>query len=62
MIERGKQLIKEHKTALLAILCLLIVCVAYAVGRYSASERTAAEKPAVMTQDTSALRTQLDIS
>ena len=62
MIERGKQLIKEHKTALLAILCLLIVCVAYAVGRYSASERTAAAKPAVMTQDTSALRTQLDIS
>ena len=66
MIERGKQLIKEHKTALLAILCLLIVGIAYAVGRYSASEQTASEKPAVMTQeetqDTSALRTQLDIS
>lgn len=66
MIERGKQLIKEHKTALLAILCLLIVCVAYAIGRHSASEQTAAEKPAVMrreqTQDVKALCTQLDIS
>jgi hypothetical protein len=66
MIERGKQLVTEHKTALLAILCLLIVCVAYAVGRHSASERTTAEKPAVMrqeqTQDVKALRNQLDIS
>ena len=66
MIERVKQLVTEHKTALLVILCLLIVCVAYAVGRYSASEQTAAEKPAVMTQeqtqDKAALRAQLDIS
>ena len=66
MIERGKQLVTEHRRALLAILCLLIVCVAYAVGRYSASEQTAAEKPAVMTQEqtqeTAALRQQLDIS
>ena len=50
MIERGKQLVTEHKTALLVILCLLIVCVAYAIGRHSASEQTTAEKPAVMTQ------------
>ena len=66
MIERGKQLIKEHKTALLVILCLLIVGIAYAIGRHSASEQTASEKPAVMTkeqtQDATALRTQLDIS
>ena len=66
MIERCKQLVTEHKTALLVILCLLIVCVAYAVGRHSAPEQTAMEKPAVMTQedtqDTAALRTQLDIS
>ena len=66
MIERCKQLVTEHKTALLVILCLLIVCVAYAVGRHSAPEQTATEKPAVMTQedtqDTAALRTQLDIS
>ena len=66
MLERVKQLVTEHKTALLVILCLLIVGIAYAVGRYSASEQTATEKPAVMTQeqtqDTAALRQQLDIS
>ena len=66
MLERGKQLVTEHKTALLGILCLLIVGVVYAVGRYSASEQTATEKPAVMTQeqtqDKAALRAQLDIS
>ena len=66
MLERVKQLVTEHKTALLVILCLLIVGVAYAVGRYSASEQTAMEKPAAMTQeqtqDVKALRTQLGIS
>ena len=66
MIERAKRAVTEHKTALLVILCLLIVCVAYAVGRYSAPEQTAAEKPAVMTQeqtqDKAALRARLDIS
>lgn len=66
MIERGKQLVTEHKTVLLVILCLLLVGIAYAVGRHSAPEQTAAEKPAVMTQeqmqDTAALRAQLDIS
>ena len=65
MIERGKQLVTEHKTALLVILCLLIVGIAYVVGRHSAPEQTAAE-PAVMsqeqTQDVTALRNQLDIS
>ena len=66
MLERGKQLVTEHKTALLVILCLLFVGIAYAVGRHSAPEQTAAEKPAVLTQkqtqDTAALRAQLDIS
>jgi len=66
MLERVKQLVTEHKTALLVILCLLIVCVAYAIGRHSASDQAAAEKPAVMTQeqtqDVKELRTQLDIS
>ena len=66
MIERAKRIVTEHKTALLGILCLLIVGVVYAVGRYSASEQTATDKPAVMTQeqtqDTAALRAQLDIS
>ena len=66
MLERVKQVVTKHKTALLVIVCLLIVGIAYAVGRQSAPEQTAAEKPAVMTQeetkDTPALRQQLDIS
>ena len=66
MIERGKQLVTEHKTAMLVILCLLLVGIAYAIGRHSAPEQTATEKPAVMTQeqtqDKAALRAQLDIS
>ena len=66
MLERVKQVVTERKMALLAILCLLLVGIAYALGRHSAPEQTAAEKPAVMaqeqTQDTAALREQLDIS
>ena len=65
MLERMKRLVTEHKTALLVILCLLIVGIAYAVGRHSA-DQTAAEKPALMTQeetqDVKELRNQLDIS
>lgn len=65
MLERVKQVVTEHKTALLVILCLLIVGMAYAVGRHSAADTTA-EKPTVMTQeqtqDVKDLRTQLDIS
>ena len=65
MIERVKSIVTEHKTALLVLLCLLIVGIAYAVGRHSA-DQTAAEKPAVLTQeqtqDTAALRAQLEIS
>ena len=66
MLEQMKRLVIEHKTAVLAILCVLLIGIAYAVGRHSASEQTAAEKPAVMTQeqtqDVKALRAQLDIS
>lgn len=66
MIERGKQLVTEHKTVLLVTLCLLIVGIAYAVGRHSVSEQTAAGLSAVMTQeqaqDAERLRAQLDIS
>ena len=66
MLERVKDTITKHKTVLLVILCLLLVGIAYAVGRHSASEQTAAEKPAVLTQeqtqDAEALREQLDIS
>ena len=66
MLERVKDTITKHKTVLLVILCLLIVGIAYAIGRYSASDQAAAEKPAVMTQeqtqDKAVLRAQLDIS
>lgn len=66
MLQKAKDFVAKHKTALLVILCLLIVGIAYAVGRHSASEQTAAEKPAVLTQeqtqDVKALRSQLDIS
>ena len=66
MLERVKQTVREHKTALLVILCFLLVGIAYAVGRHSAPEQRVTEKPAVMTQedtqDTAALRAQLDIS
>lgn len=66
MLERVKQTVIEHKTALQVILCLLLVGIAYALGRHSVSEQTATEKPAVMTQeqtqDAERLRAQLDIS
>ena len=66
MLERVKDTITKHKTVLLVILCLLLVGIAYTVGRYSVSGQTAADNPAVMTQgetqDMTALRNQLDIS
>ena len=66
MLERVKQVVTERKMALLVMLCLLIVGIAYVIGRHSASEQTAAEQPAVLTQeqtqDKAALRAQLDIS
>ena len=65
MLERVKQVVTKHKTAVLAILCVLLIGIAYAVGRHSAADRVA-EKPAIMTQeqtqDVRALRAQLDIS
>ena len=66
MFGRVKDIITERKTAVLVILLVLLVGITYAVGRYSASEQTAVEKPAVLTQeqtqDAAALRAQLDIS
>ena len=66
MLERMKCLVTERKMTLLVILCILLVGIAYAIGRHSAPEQTATEKPAVMTQeetqDAAALRQQLDIS
>ena len=66
MLERVKQVVTEHKTALLVMLCVVLLGAAYALGRSSASEQATAEKPAVMTQeqtqDAKTLRAQLDIS
>ena len=65
MLERMKQAITTHKTACTAILAVLLLGIAYAVGRYAGHE-AAAEKPVVMTQeetqDTRELRDRLDIS
>ena len=65
MLERARQVVTEHKTALLVILCLLLVGIAYAVGRYAGHE-AAEEKPVVMTQeetqDVRKLKDRLDIS
>ena len=65
IIERVEQTVERHKTAILAILFVVLVGSAYAVGKHSA-KRIAAEKPAVMTQeqtqDAAALQRQLDIS
>jgi hypothetical protein len=65
-MERIKAFVILHKTAILTLGVVLLVGIAYAVGRHSADERTVAEKPAVMTQEqtqnAASLRAQLDIS
>lgn len=66
MFQKVKSYVAKHKTVVLVALLVLLVGIAYAVGRQSAPEQTATEKPAVMTQeqtlDADALRAQLDIS
>ena len=66
MFQKVKSYVAKHKTVVLVALLVLLVGIAYAVGRQSAPEQTALEKPAVMTQeqtqDVKALRNQLDIS
>ena len=65
MLERVRDTITTHKTTCAVILAILLVGIAYAVGRYAGHE-AAEEKPAVMTQeetqDVKELRNQLDIS
>ena len=65
MLERVRDTITTHKTTCTAILAVLLVGIAYAVGRYTGHE-AAEEKPVVMTQeetqDVKELRNQLDIS
>ena len=66
MLERIQHTLTEHKVLILVLLCILLIGVAYGVGRHSAEEQTAAERPAVMAQeemrDAERLRDQLDIS
>lgn len=58
--------IKEHKIVVLAVLLVVIIGIAYVVGRQSVGKQTEQQKPAVVTQDQTqdakALRQQLDIS
>ena len=65
MLERVKQTVTAHKTTCAVILAALLICIAYAVGRYAGHEAEQG-KPAVMTQeetqDVKELRNQLDIS
>ena len=65
MLERMKQAVTTHKTTCTVILAVLLVGIAYAVGRYAGHE-AAEEKPVVMTQeetqDARKLKDRLDIS
>lgn len=65
MLERVKDTITTHKTACAAILAVLLLGIAYAVGRYAGHE-AAEVKPVVMmqeeTQDARKLEDRLDIS
>ena len=58
--------IKEHKIVVLAVLLVVIIGIAYVVGRQSVGKQTEQQKPAVVTQeqtrDAKALQQQLDIS
>ena len=65
MLERVKQTVTAHKTTCAVILAVLLVGIAYAVGRYAGHEAVE-EKPVVMTQeetqDVRKLKDRLDIS
>jgi hypothetical protein len=58
--------IKEHKIVVLAVLLVVIIGIAYVVGRQSVGKQNEQQKPAVVTQDQTqdakALQQQLDIS
>ena len=65
MLERVKQTVTAHKTTCAVIIAALLICIAYAVGRYAGHEAEQG-KPAVMTQeetqDAKKLKDRLDIS
>ena len=58
--------INEHKIVVLVVLLVVIIGIAYVVGRQSVGKQTEQQKPAVVTQDQTqdakALQQQLDIS
>lgn len=58
--------IKDHKIVVLAVLLVVIIGIAYVLGRQSVGKQTEQQKPAVVTQeqtrDAKALQQQLDIS
>lgn len=58
--------IKDHKIVVLAVLLIVLIGIAYVVGRQSVGKQTEQQKPAVVTQeqtrDAKALQQQLDIS
>ena len=66
MIMRVRALIAEHKTIAYIVLIVLAAILAYTLGRHASEEKTAVEKPAVLTQEQTQnaadLRAQLDIS
>ena len=66
MIMRVRALIAEHKTIAYIVLIVLAAILAYTLGRHASEEKTAVEKPAVLTQvqtqNAADLRVQLDIS
>ena len=65
MPDEIRHVVRKYKMPCAAILAILLVGIAYAVGRYAGHE-AAAEKPALMTQeetqDARELRDRLDIS
>ena len=66
MLYRARAVVIRYRAALLVMLCVVLLGAAYALGRSSASEQPASEKPAVMTQeeaqDARKLKDRLDIS
>ena len=66
MMDEEKRKRQAHIIALLLTVVIVIFGFAYAIGRHAATEQGTVEKPAVMTQeqtqDTAALRAQLDTS
>ena len=65
MPDEIRRVVRKYKMPCAVILFVLLVCIAYAVGRYAGHE-AAEEKPAVMTQeetqDAKKLKDRLDIS